>query len=389
MAYMSVRVRALCVLALGLCLVPLGAQQPAASLPAAAIAELDKVIAAEQAKASVPGLNVAIAWKNQLVYSKGFGFADLEARIPATEKTAFRTASTAKPLTATGVMLLVEAGKIDLDAPIQTYCPAFPKKEWAVTARHILGHQSGIRHYKKAGESAGTTHYFSIQDSLAIFKNDPLEFEPGTKYLYSTFGYSVLGCAIEGASGMPYEVYMRDRVFTPAGMTRTRLDRIWDIIPDRARGYQLLTADAFKTLPPAAQAFAKVGQIYNGPFHDTSMKIPGGGLVATAEDLTRFGIAFQTGSLVKAATVEQMWTEGKTADGKATSYGLGWGTTPAQEGIRRFTHSGNQIGAASVFHVLPEVGLTYAIMTNLEDTEMGGLSRGIAGVLRTHLMVKK
>ena len=81
-----------------------------------------------------------------------------------------------------------------------------------------------------------------------------------------------------------------------------------------------------------------------------------------------------------------MWTEGKTTDGKPTSYGLGWGTTPAQEGIRRFTHSGNQIGAASVFHVLPEVGLTYAIMTNLEDTEMGPLSRGIAGVLRTHLM---
>lgn len=388
MAYMSVRLRALCVVLALVCFVPVAAQQSGAPLPPAAIADLDKVIAAEQAKASVPGLNVAIAWKNQLVYSKGFGFADLEARVPATEKTAFRTASTAKPLTATGVMLLVEAGKIDLDAPIQTYCPAFPKKEWTVTARHILGHQSGIRHYKKPGESAGTTHYFSIQDSLAIFKNDPLEFEPGTKYLYSTFGYSVLGCAIEGASGMPYEVYMRDRVFAPAGMARTRLDRIWDIIPDRARGYQLLTADAFKTLPPAAQAFAKIGQTYNGPFHDTSMKIPGGGFVATAEDLTRFGIAFQTGKLVKATTAEQMWTEGKTADGKPTSYGLGWGTTPAQEGIRRFTHSGNQIGAASVFHVLPEVGLTYAIMTNLEDTEMGGLSRGIAGVLRTYLMAK-
>ena len=389
MAYMSRAPRALCLFALVLCLVPLRAQQsPGPWSPGIAV-ELDKVIAAEQAKANVPGLSVAIAWQNQLVYSKGFGFADLEARIPATEKTAFRTASTAKPLTATGVMLLVEAGKIDLDAPIQTYCPAFPKKEWAVTARHILGHQSGIRHYKKPGESAGTAHHFSIQDSLALFKNDPLEFEPGTKYLYSTYGYSVLGCAIEGASGMPYETYMRDRVFTPAGMTRTRLDRIWDIIPDRARGYQLLTADVFKTLPPAAQTFAKVGQIYNGPFHDTSMKIPGGGLVSTAEDLTRFGIAFQTGKLVKAATVEQMWTEGKTPDGKPTAYGLGWGTTPAQEGIRRFTHSGNQIGAASVFHVLPEVGLTYAIMTNLEDTEMGPLSRGIAGVLRAHLMVKK
>jgi CubicO group peptidase (beta-lactamase class C family) len=377
----------LAVAAVGLLAAPL-AQGTAPALSASAAAELDKVITSELAAAKVPGASVAIAWKNALVYSKGFGQADLEARAPASERTAFRTASVAKPLTATAVMQLVESGAIDLDAPIQKYCAAFPEKPWRVTARHILGHQSGIRHYQKPGESAGTTHYFTIQDSLALFKNDPLEFQPGTKYLYSTYGYSVLGCAIEGASRMTYEAYMRDRVFARAGMTRTRLDRIWDVIPDRARGYQLLTAEALKTLPPAVQAFATAGAIYNGPFHDTSMKVPGGGLVSTAEDLTRFGIAFQTGGLVKPATVEAMWSEGKTTDGTPTSYGLGWGVTPAQEGIRRFTHSGNQIGAASVLHVLPELGLTYAIMTNLEDAPMGPISRGIAAVLRAHLMGK-
>ncbi len=97
-------------------------------------------------------------------------------------------------------------------------------------------------------------------------------------------------------------------------------------------------------------------------------------------------LAVQAGTLIKPATLELMWTDGRTRDGKATGYGLGWGVTPPQEGIRRLTHSGNQAGATSVIHVLPEVGLAYAIMTNLEDAELGPISRGIAQTLRSHLM---
>jgi CubicO group peptidase (beta-lactamase class C family) len=366
----------------------LAGETPQNALPAAAVAEIDALMQKEMQAAKVPGASLAIVWANTPVYAKGFGMADLENRVPVKNATAFRTASVAKPITATGVMWLVERGTLDLDAPIQKYCPAFPGKQWPVTARLLLGHQAGIRHYGKPGESAGTQHYFSIADSLALFKNDPLLHEPGTKYLYTTFGYSVLGCAIEGASGQPYETFMREKIFTPAGMTHTRLDRIWDIIPDRSRGYMLLTADAFKTLPPTAQAFARVDTVYNAPFHDTSMKIPGGGLVSTSEDLTRFGIAVMTHTILKESTQEQMWTDGATKDGKPTGYGLGWGVTPRQDGIRRLTHSGNQIGGASVFHVLPEIGLSYAIMVNLEDTEMGPMSRGVAQVLRKHLMGK-
>src|SRR5688572_22476618 len=363
-------------------------EAPQSALPPAAVAEINAMMQTEMQAAKVPGASLAIVWANKPVYAKGFGMSDLEHRLPVKNTTAFRTASVAKPITATGVMWLVEQGKLDLDAPIQKYCPAFPEKQWPVTARLILGHQAGIRHYGKQGESAGTDHHFSIADSLALFKNDPLLHEPGTKYFYTTFGYSVLGCAIEGASGQPYETFMREKIFTPAGMTHTRLDRVWDIIPDRSRGYLLLTADAFKTLPPAAQVFARVDAIYNAPFHDTSMKIPGGGLVSTSEDLTRFGIAVMTHKLLKESTQEQMWTDGTTKDGKPTGYGLGWGVTPKQDGVRRLTHSGNQIGGASVFHVLPEIGLSYAIMVNLEDTAMGPMSRGVAEVLRKHMMGK-
>lgn len=362
---------------------PAPAGQP--GLPAAAAAELDAFIRAEQDSARVPGLSVAIAFRHQLLYSKGFGSADLEHRIPATDRTIFRTASIAKPITATALMQLVEEGKVDLDAPIQKYCPSFPVKQWPITPRLILGHLAGIRHYK-SGESSGKTHYFSIEESLGLFKNDPLLHEPGTKYLYSTFAYNVIGCAIEGASGLTYEQYLQRHVWAAAGMTRTHLDRLWDIVPDRARGYYRTTEDDFKSLPPAARTIVKPGDVVNAPLHDTSMKIAGGGLLSTSEDLVRFGIAVQAGKLLKKGTLDVMWTEGKTTAGEATGYGLGWGVQPPQEGMRRISHNGNQIGASGGFIIIPEVELTYAVLTNLEDVEIPRFTRGIAQILRKHLM---
>ena len=356
------------------------------SLPGLVADRIDAVVAAEQARQKIPGVSIAAAYQNRVVYSKGYGMADLEHGIPVKPTTAFRTASIAKSLTATGVMTLVQAGKLDLDAPVRTYCPAWPEKHPTITPRQILGHLAGIRHYTKRGESSGTAHYFTIGDSLALFKDDDLLHAPGTKYAYSTYGYSILACAIEGASGISYEQFMRERVFAPAAMPRTRLDRIYEIIPDRAAGYQVLSAEAFKQLPPSIASFAQVGGVYNAVLHDTSMKVAGGGLVSTADDLVNFGIALNTGKLLKKDTVEQMWSEGKVVEGKGTGYGLGFGVFPAQEGIRRVSHSGNQAGAASFLVILPEVGVTYAIMSNLEDAELGTISRGIANALRDHFM---
>jgi CubicO group peptidase (beta-lactamase class C family) len=356
-----------------------------APLPATAVAELDQFLESQRVASKAPALQVAVSFKGTPIYSKAFGMADLEWRQPATPTTAFRTASVAKPITATAVMQLVEAGRLDPDAPIQRYCPAFPKKEWPITARLILSHQAGLRHYK-SGESSGKQFYFTIEESLALFKNDPLLHEPGTKYLYSTFAYSVLGCAIEGASKQTYEQYLRDNVWARAGMSRTRIDRVFDVVPERARGYYRVTADDLTSMPPAVRGFVKADDIVNAPLHDTSMKIPGGGLLSTAEDLVRFAVATMEGKLLKRDTVEEMWTDGRTTSGEPTGYGLGWGVTPAQEGIRRLTHGGNQIGASSRLDVLPEVSLAYAIMTNLEDVEMGPFSRGIAQILRKYLM---
>lgn len=355
------------------------------TLPPDAVAALDTLLAAQLVEPKVPGLAVAIAVDNRIVYSKGFGMADLEHQVPVSTTTAFRTASVAKPLTAAAVMTLVQAGKLDLDAPVRTYCPAWPEKHPPITTRQLLAHQAGVRHYARQGESTGTTTYFSIGESLDLFKNDPLRHEPGSKYMYSTYGYSVIGCAIEGASTMPFDEYMRNWVFRPAGMTRTRQDFHYDVIPDRSEGYMVLTAEMYAGLPPSAKRIAKAGAVYNAALHDTSMKVPGGGFVSTAEDLVRFGIALNTGKLLDEQSRETMWTEQKTKAGEDTGYGLGWGVTPAQDGIRRLTHSGNQAGAASALQVVPELGVTIAVMTNLEDYATGTLSRRIIDILREHV----
>ena len=122
--------------------------------------------------------------------------------VPATADTRYRTASVAKPLTATIVMSLAEQGQLDLDAPVQRYCPEYPTKEWPLTTRHLLGHLGGVRHYKNPQEASSTQHYFDLRSALSTFAADPLLHEPGSKFLYSSFGYNLLGsdCRRSGRS---------------------------------------------------------------------------------------------------------------------------------------------------------------------------------------------
>jgi CubicO group peptidase (beta-lactamase class C family) len=376
------RVRTVCFAVACLLLLPTPWRaQQANSLPTETIQKIEALVSDEMAKQKIPGLSLAIAVDHQLRYSKAFGLADLENSVLVKTSTVFRTASVAKPMTATAVMQLVESGKLDLDAPIRKYCPAFPEKNWPVTARQLLGHLGGVRHYQKPGEAVGTEHFYSIADSLKLFKDDPLLHEPGTQYHYTTYGYSLLGCAIEGASGTPYEQYVQERVFGPAGMTRTRSDNHFVLMTDRARGYMVLRERDYNQLPDPVKAQVKVGQVFNAPLHDTSMKIPGGGLVSTAEDLVRFALTFQTGVLVKPETRQQMWTAQKTRSGEATNYGLGWGIARSKSGLLQISHGGGQAGTSSFLLLLPEKGIVVAVMANLEGAEWPPILRGIIEIL--------
>ena len=354
--------------------------QEAASLPPDLVKKIEEAIAGEQARLKIPALSVAIATGGQLRYSRGFGMADLENSVPAKSTTLYRTASIAKPITATALMQLAEQGKIDLDAPIQKYCPAFPEKPWQVTARQLLGHLAGIRHYKTPVEAVGTNHYFTIGDSLNIFKDEPLLHEPGTKYNYTTYGFSVLGCAIEGVSGKSYADYLGEHIFKPSGMQRTRIDHHFILAADRASGYQRLSQGTYDQLPSSLKAQVAPGAIVNASMHDTSMKIPGGGLLSTPGDLVNFVLALHGGKLVKKETLDQMWTSQKTKDGKETGYGMGWEVR--QEGpIKLVSHSGGQAGASCLLTYSPDNRIVIAIMTNLQGAGLDALAKGIADAI--------
>lgn len=345
-------------------------------LPPDTVKRIEAVVEGEMSGQSIPGISIAIAVDNQIRYAKGFGMADLENAVSAKATTVYRTASIAKPLTATAIMQLAEKGKVDLDAPIQKYCASFPEKPWLITARLLLGHLSGIRHYQKRGESSGTEHYFTIEESMKIFKDDPLLHEPGAKYTYTTYGYSVLGCAIEGASGIRYDEYMQQNVFRPAGMEHTGIDELFFIIPNRARGYMKLDEATHSQLPNAIKTRVKIGQVLNAQLHDTSMKIPGGGLASTAVDLVSFGMATLKGRLIKETTLEKMWTSQKTKDNKETGYGLGWGIGTVA-GMKLISHSGGQAGTSTLLFILPEKGIVLAAMSNLEGAALNRILNGI------------
>src|SRR4029434_8334191 len=141
-------------------------------------------------------------------------------------------------------MQLAERGALDLDAPVQKYAPAFPVKRFPITTRHVLAHVSGIRNYRP-GEGERTTRYGSLTDALSIVKDDELDHAPGERFTYTTFGYTLLGVIVEGASGRSFEDYMRQQVFTPAGMSRTVGDDVLEIVPNRARGYTPRTFAVF------------------------------------------------------------------------------------------------------------------------------------------------
>jgi serine beta-lactamase-like protein LACTB, mitochondrial len=314
---------------------------------------IDSLIKSFMSAHHIPGLSLAVIDHSQILLTRGYGLADVESNVPATADTIFRIASLSKPITATAAMKLAAAGKLDLDAPIQKYCPAFPRKPWPITTRELLSHQSGIRDYHDETETLNTKHYSSINQALSQFAGDPLEFQPGTKMQYTSYGYVVVGCVLEGASGEAYERFMREAVFEPAQMSSTRLDDVFAIIPHRARGYRLSSGS----------------ELQNAAFVDVSNKPPGSGINSSATDMGNFVVALYSGKLVSTETLDRMLTPGPTLDGKPTIYGLGFfhgGPLSKYRGLDEAGHGGDQQGVSSVLYLLPRRQFGVVILCNLE-----------------------
>ena len=299
-----------------------------------------------------PGLALAVAVDGKLVYSEGFGFADLEERVPVWPTTKFRIASISKPVTAVGLMELVEAGKVDLDASVQKYVPSFPDKGAPITVRMVAGHLAGIRHYQ-GDEFLIQKHYASVTDGLKIFQDDPLVSPPETKFNYSSYGFNLLSAVIESASGENFLAYMQEHVFTPIGLVHTTPDQNTLIVEQRSRFYEK----------------AKDGGPENAPYVDNSYKWAGGGFLSTAEDLVRFGSALLQPGFLKGDSLKTMFTSQKTSTGEETGYGIGWGHGKSPSGKTIYAHSGGAVGGTSQLVVYPESHIVIALVTNYSDSQ--------------------
>jgi CubicO group peptidase (beta-lactamase class C family) len=308
-----------------------------------------RAVAKEWLARGIPGVSVAVAVDGKIVYSEGFGYADLEQRVPAWPTTKFRIGSISKPLTATALMQLVEQGKIDLDAPVQKYVPSFPDKGAVITTRMLAGHLAGIRHYQ-GDEFTISKHYDAVLDGIKIFADDPLVSRPGKEYHYSSYGFNLVSAVIESASSENFLSYMRDHVFAPLGLRNTLPDQPTDIIAERARFYRT----------------AKDKPVQNAPFVDNSYKWAGGGFLSTAEDLARFGSALLQPGFLKPESLLLLFTSQKTADGKESGYGIGWGVRTSKSGQRIYEHSGGAVGGTSQLILYPDAHVVVAMICNFE-----------------------
>ncbi|HUJ31067.1 MAG TPA: serine hydrolase domain-containing protein [Candidatus Acidoferrum sp.] len=335
--------------------------------------QIEDAVSKFMASSSAPGISAALVENGEEVWSGGFGMADLEHFVPATPSTLYRLGSVSKSVTATAAMELWERGKIDLDAPVQKYCPAFPEKPWPITTRELLGHLGGIRHYrvsegapvKDDAEINNTQHFDDpISGGLQFFAGDALVAQPGTKFHYSTQGYTLVGCAIEGASGDKYVDFVRENVFQPAGMAASQVDDHYKIVQHRTRFYQK----------------SKSGAVENADFLDSSYKIPGGGWLSSADDLAEFEIALLNDRLMKRATRDMMWTSEKTSDGKSTGYGFGWGTGTVA-GVSTVSHSGGQQGTSTYIIIAPEQRAGAVVLINMEDVGAHALAADLLKII--------
>ncbi|MDG2122129.1 MAG: serine hydrolase [Verrucomicrobiales bacterium] len=303
----------------------------------------------------VPGVSLAVVEDGKLAWERGFGVADLENSVPATEKTVYRFGAISKALTGVAAMKLVEEGKLDLDRPVGEIVRSWPKKHSPLTVRQLLGHTSGVRHYLPL-EIYRTMHFQNLESALSIFKDDVLLSLPGENYRYSTYGFTLAGRVMEVVSGEPFMKVLGRTVLEPSGTVSLRQDEVAAIIPHRAPGY------------------VWAGRSYlNSTLSDTSYKTPGEGLCGTAGDLGKFAVALMGGKLISAESKQKMWTAQTLADGRGTQYGLGWRVAEYQ-GRLEVSHGGGQQRVSTFLAMLPGEKVAVALLCNLEKVRLEGLA---------------
>jgi len=324
---------------------------------AAAVAFVTRRARAMLFEQNLPGLSVAVAVDGAIVWAEGFGFADVD-RTPVTPRTRFRLGALSKPLTAAAVALLRDRERLDLNAPVQRYVPAYPNKQWTVTTRQLMGDVAGVHRMRGDNNDAmPNRHCRNLDEAVKMLAGDPLLFEPGTQHRYSIWGWVLVSAAVEGASGERFDRFMAGQVFEPLAMDRTvvqeteHLDEPMPIhAPRLIFGMRLGVEDADRP--------------------DYSCLAGAGAFLSTPTDLVRFGSAMLKPGLLKADTIAELETPTRLVSGTATTYALGWTVGSvglAGEPTRMISHRGNPMGGTASLLTFPELGLAIAAAANLTD----------------------
>ena len=309
---------------------------------------------------NVPSISAAIGVNGRLAYAQAVGFANLKQQTPATTRSLYRIGSVSKSITAVALGDLMESGQIDLDAPFGGYVADFPAKRWSFTARQLASHTAGVRHYRDGfiaslRENYQSTHYETVADSLDLIADDPLLFEPGTQFRYSSYGYNMLSAAMAAAAGRPFAELLQSRVFNPAGMTTAHVEDAPDPHPDSVSFYLQAGEDS-----------------YLSPYTDNSYKVAGGGLMSTPSELVAFGIALMNGKLVSEETRAVLFDPRPLADGTVTNYALGFRINQRQlagRDLKEISHGGSSIGGLTALAIYPEPGVVIAVTINISSID--------------------
>lgn len=309
----------------------------------------------------IPGLAVTVSVNGEIVWSEGFGYADVGQKVPVhPSKTKFRIGSISKSLTAAALGKLYEKKMIQLDSSVYFYLNDYPKHKYRPTVRQIAGHIGGIRHYK-GNEFLISQHYNTVSEGLKIFSPDSLASKPGTKYQYSSHGFNLLSAVMEKASGKDFLSLVKTEVFAPLNLNNTVPDLNDSIVEFRTGFYEIENSI-----------------LKNAPYVDNSYKWAGGGFISSSEDICKFGNALLTNNFLKAETIRLFTTPQTLANGTQTTYGIGFASGRDARQTKYFGHSGGSVGGTSDMVIYPDEKIVVVILTNLSSANLRGMARHIA-----------
>ncbi|HLK60361.1 MAG TPA: serine hydrolase domain-containing protein [Chthonomonadaceae bacterium] len=329
--------------------------------------KVDRFIRQVMEATHIPGISLAVVRDGKVVKATAYGVANVDYQVPAKPETVYLLASITKTFTATAILMLVEEGKIGLDEKISRYLPDTPEAWSAITVRHLLTHTAGLKDRFEGRTPAEWLLNFTTDQMYQSARSQSLDFKPGEHWQYSDQGFFLLGMIIEKVTGKTYRQFLKERIFQPLGMTATTTISQFEIIPNLASGYTL-----------------DKGTLYHNNRRTDYGLVSHFGIVSNVLDMAKFDAALDTDRLVKRATLEQMWTPARLADGSevrfqgAYSYGFGWFLSDFF-GHRIIQHGGS---TGTAFWRVPGDHLTVIVLTNLEQLA-GGDATSIAKAIST------